>query len=495
MAGIAAFGGYIPRLRLQREAVFAANGWFASGLRGLARGERAIGSWDEDAITMAVEAARDCLSARDRGSVGRVMLASTSLPNADRQNSTIVKEGLALPDGVAALDVAGSQRAGTSALLDAFYAAAGGAGDILCIASERGLQKPGSESELTAAHGAAAMLVSGEEGAARFIGGHSSTIDFVDHFRAEGEAFDYHWEQRWVREEGYGKIVPATIGAALDKLGVAPSAVARFVMASPIKGVNVSAAKAAGIRPEAVVDPLAGNLGDAGTAQPLILLAHVLEQAAPGEVIMVVGFGGGCDVILLETTDAIVDARPARGVSGHLGDRKAEANYFRYLAFAGLIDLERGMRAELDQKPVLTAMYRERGTVLGLVGGKCRETGVVQFPRSPISVSQERRAIDTQDDYPLADLPAHIISYTADNLAYTPDPPGYYGNIEFQGGGRMMAEFVDLDDGVEVGMPVRMVFRIKAVDERRNFRKYFWKAAPDRVRIAAGNESQAAEEQ
>ena len=59
MVGIVAYGAYVPRLRLNRQAVYDANKWFAGGLRGLAKGERSMANWDEDSITMAVEAARD----------------------------------------------------------------------------------------------------------------------------------------------------------------------------------------------------------------------------------------------------------------------------------------------------------------------------------------------------------------------------------------------------------------------------------------------------
>ena len=55
--GITGYGGYVPRLRMQRSAISAAHRWMAPGLRG--KGHRAFCSWDEDSITMAVEAARD----------------------------------------------------------------------------------------------------------------------------------------------------------------------------------------------------------------------------------------------------------------------------------------------------------------------------------------------------------------------------------------------------------------------------------------------------
>ena len=120
MVGITAFGAYIPRRRLQRKAIAQANAWFAPNLVGGARGERAMANWDEDAVTMAVEAARDCLPAsdpaKDRGFVDAIYLASTTLPFADRQNAGIVAAALGLAEGISSFDLASSQRAGTSAM-------------------------------------------------------------------------------------------------------------------------------------------------------------------------------------------------------------------------------------------------------------------------------------------------------------------------------------------------------------------------------------------
>jgi uncharacterized OB-fold protein len=51
--------------------------------------------------------------------------------------------------------------------------------------------------------------------------------------------------------------------------------------------------------------------------------------------------------------------------------------------------------------------------------------------------------------------------------------------VQFDEGGRMMADFTDVDPGdVAVGMAMRMVFRIKEVDTQRGLPRYFWKAAP-----------------
>ena len=44
-----------------------------------------------------------------------------------------------------------------------------------------------------------------------------------------------------------------------------------------------------------------------------------------------------------------------------------------------------------------------------------------------------------------------------------------------------MMEFADTADGeLAVGLPLRMVYRIKEFDSKRGFRRYFWKATPVR---------------
>ena len=475
--GILAYGAYIPRLRLQRAAVVAANAWYAPGLKGLGKGERAMAGWDEDVVTMAVEAARDCLTGVDRATLAGVSLASTTAPFADRQNAGIVKEALDLSDDVATLDLGGSQRAGMSALLQALQSAAGGVGPTLCVAADKRAARPASEGELVYGDAAAALLVGPGPGIARLLATHSLSADFVDHFREAGEPFDYNWEARWVRDEGYAKLVPPAIARALAKAGLAASAIDAFVLPATARGLGAAMAKAAGIPAAAVRDTLAATVGEAGAAHPLLMLAHALETAKAGEKLLVIGFGNGCDVAVFEATGAAIV--PRRGVSGALARRRPEENYLKYLAFNGHLQLEKGMRAEFDQKQPLTALWRHRRAVLGLVGARSVETGTVQYPPSEIPVDGQVGTPVTQEPYPLAERFARILTHTADSLTYTPDPPAYYGMIDFEGGGRMNVEFCDVDAAdVAVGKRMRMMFRIKAVDEQRGFVRYFWKAAP-----------------
>ena len=474
-SGILSCGAYLPRLRLQRKSIAAANGWFAPGLRGLAKGERAMANWDEDSITMAVEAARDCMAGRDRTAIGQLVLASTTHPYSDRQNAGIAANALNLPSALGVLDVTGSQRAGTSALATAL--ASSTEKEILVAAAEHRRTKAASPQEMHYGDGAAAILVGKGKPIARLLAAHSETVDFVDHFRGSDAEHDYAWEERWIRDEGYMKIVPRALEAVLKAAGAKPESVTHFCMPCTLSRVGPAIAKRAGIAENAVRDTLGTVCGDTGAAHPLVLLVHALQDAKPGERILVASFGQGCDALLFEVTDAITQLPARSGVKGALARRKEEANYAKFLAFNDHVVLERGMRSETDKATPLSTLYRNRDMVTGLVGGKCRACGTMQFPSGRYCVNPKCNALDSQEPRPFSDVPASVMSYTADSLTYSPNPPHYYGMVQFEGGGRMMADFTDVD-AVEVGMPMRMMFRIKETDPARGFVRYFWKAAP-----------------
>jgi uncharacterized OB-fold protein len=338
---------------------------------------------------------------------------------------------------------------------------------------------PGSEAELANGDAAAGLLIGSGGPIARFLGAHSVTVDFVDHYRSAGMEVDYGWESRWVRDEGYAGLIGEALDTGLAALGIGSDAVDRLIVPVTARGVAAGLARQAGINSEAVADTLSLQVGEAGAAHPFLLLAAALELAGPGEKIVLLGFGQGVDLLLFETTAALASLPARRGVAGSLARGIEDDNYLRWLFHRGHLPMDRGMRAEADQKQPGTTLWRNRKAVLGLVGGRCTRTGTVQFPRSEISVNVNDHAAHTQEDYPLAEQRARIVSYTADNLTYSANPPAYYGMIDFDGGGRMTVEFADVTAAdVEVGREMRMMFRIKAVDEMRHNLRYFWKAAP-----------------
>ena len=355
-------------------------------MRGLSKGEKAIVNWDEDAVTMAVDAGRDCLAGRAKEEIDTVALASTTLPFADRLNSGIVKEALNLSDTIQAFDLTGGQRAGTTALMQAFDSNQ----TQLCLAADNRKARAGSESEMLQGDAAGAVLVGEGEPIATLCGSHSVTLDFVDHFRATGEDYDYAWETRWVRDEGFQTILGGAITQAIENIGIKADDIDHALIALPGRSLPPKFVRSLGFKPEAVADTLFNDVGYTGTAHPFVMLAAALERAKPNETILLASFGQGADVMVFETTKAVTRKRHAMGFEGGIANKSADENYLRYLFHRGQLDLEKGMRAEYDEKQPGTALSRDRKAVLGLIGGKCRETGAVQFPKTDISVAQNK---------------------------------------------------------------------------------------------------------
>ena len=484
MIGITGYGGYVPRLRLSRQAVAQANAWYAPQFAGR-KGTRAMSSWDEDSITMAVAAARDCLGPDgDRRKLRGLYLASDTLPFAERLNAGVVAGALTLADDIDAIDLGGSQRAALSAVAQAVARAQAGGGDSLVIATDHRKTLAGSSQELEYGDAAAALRIGAENVLAEYLGGGTLSVDFVDHFRAAGDDIDYHWEERWVRDEGIGKLVPRAIAAALAQAGVQAGRIEHFIFPSAFAKMDAQLAKACGIRAEAVASMHTDAIGDSGLPHGLLVLAQVLETAKPGQLILLAQFGSGAQALVFRVTESIGAFKPVRGISGWIARGAEERSYTKFLAFKGQLALERGMRGEQDKKTALSTAWRHRSALMGLVAGRCEVTGSVHFPPSRISYDQGKPLQDTQKPYPLADRPAKVLSWSAEYLSWHPAPPHHYGQVDFDGGGRILMDFTDLDVGeVDAGTAMEMVFRIKDTDERRGYTRYFWKATP--VRAAA----------
>ncbi len=469
--GISGFGAYIPQARLRRTVVAEANAWFDASLKSLGRGERGMCNWDEDAITMGVEAAADCLVGFDGFTPEAVYFASTTFPFLDRQNSVVLLEALNLPRRTRAMDVGASQRAATSSLLALLQSGRDG----MVVAAEHRRAKAGSRAEMLWGDAAAAVATGGGPLLAEFLGGESLATDFVDHYR--GGEFDYDWEERWIRDEGYLKIVPEAVNNLLAECGVAAADIDHFILPTEQARTPLAVAKRLGIDPKAIIDNQAATVGVAGAAQPILLLAKTLESAQAGELILLTGFGQGCDALLFRATGAIGGFKPARGVAGALAAGREETNYAKFLAFNDLIERDIGKRGETDKQTYLSGYNRRRDLVTAFLGGKCRLCGTVQIPREKYCVNPECGALDSQDPHPFADKQGTVLTWTADRLTFDWSPPAYFGMVQFDGGGKLMMDFTEVREGaIDSGSRISVHFRIRQFDPQRGFRKYFWKA-------------------
>ena len=475
MLGVSAHDVYIPRARLSKKAIAEANAWFDASLNSLAKGERAICNWDEDVITMAVEAAKNCLASSNASVIKSLYLASTTFPFTDRQNSVVVGEALNLESSIRAMDIGASQRAATSSLVSLLES--GTEGDSLLVSSEHRKSKAGSRSEMLWGDAAAALLLSRKNVIAECVAIETLAVDFVDHYRGEDSEFDYDWEERWIRDEGYLKTIPLTVKKLIKKANINVEQIKHFVLPSDQARTPGAVAKSIGITQEAIVDNQMASVGVAGAAQPIVLFSKALEIAEPEEYILLLGFGQGCDALLFKTTDKIAQYKPSTGAEKAIANRREETNYNKFLSFSGLIEKDFGKRGEVDKQTYLSGYNRRKDLLTGFIGGKCRVCGTVQIPREKYCVNPECHALDSQDDYCFSDKFGTVATWTADRLTFDWNPPAYFGMVQFDGGGKIMMDFTEVEEGkIDTGSRVSVHFRVRQFDSVRGFRKYFWKA-------------------
>jgi hydroxymethylglutaryl-CoA synthase len=480
MVGISSYGGYIPRYRINKMIIFGAMGWINPANIMNAQGEKAVANFDEDSVTMAVAAAADCVKGFDRADIGGVYFASTTASYRERLCANLVAGALAADEGIRTADFARGLKAGTTALLAALdTVGAGSADNVVVSASDCRLGKMGSVQELMFGDAAAAFLVSDKDVIAEFKGSYSTGHDFVDHFRGAETRYDRQWEERWIRDEGYGKFIPEAINGLCEKCGVAPGDFAKIIYPCYYGGARKKINKTLGFEPEKVEDNMQAVVGDCGTAQPLMMLAKALEAAKPGDKMLVIGYGSGCDALFFEVTDNIKKLAPRRGISGSLAKRADLDNYLKYLTWRRMVPADTGLRGEEQKWTRWTLQWRNHKMMLGMEASKCKKCGTQQFPPQRVCVNPECDAIDEMETVYVSDKGGTIFSFTSDMLAASINPPAVYGAVNINGGGRFVFDFTDcVVEDLAVGNPIDFSFRIKYYDDVRDITNYFWKAVP-----------------
>lgn len=485
--GILGFGAYVPQKRISRKSIFEAIGWINASLKPFAKGARAYANWDEDPITMGVAAAQACMgNAPQEAQAQALCFASTTAPFLDRQNAGIIAAALDLPKQTHCYDFAGSQRAALSALI---VASQNPKTRTLLTAAEQIPTQSASTMEILCGDAAAALLIGEGKPLAKLHGTKTIYADFVDHYRTANSKTDYVLEERWYRDEGLVKFAPQAILPLLEEAGIDAAQIAHFIVpvANPALARHIAAA--VDIKQTALADNLFDTCGYAGAAHAVLMLVHVLEKAKAGDWILATAFGQGCEAVLLQATDAISDiAKQEATLQDQLAHGIIEDNYTKFLAAAGRLDIDWGMRAERDNRTAQSVAYDKSRAIYGFIGGICSACQTPQFPKSHYCVNPECGALDTQTDYSFVDRLARVKSFTEDWLAFTRDPPLIYGNLSFEGGGNIFMEMTGCKTGdIAIGDLVAMQFRIKDIDTVRDFKRYFWKAVPVKTGKGGGD--------
>jgi uncharacterized OB-fold protein len=336
------------------------------------------------------------------------------------------------------------------------------------VAADARLAEPESELEPLLGDGACAALVGTEGVIAELVSAASVAEEFTHLSRTDRQPYVQLADGRFGTAYGFVPNVTEAVTAACRRAEVPPGTVAWFALAAPDARAAGDVAKKLGVDAGRVVASLLGEAGLLGTPDPLVLLSRALETAAPGDFVVVAGFGEGADALVFRATDHLPAARPAP-----LAERLARGlplpSYERYLRARGVLPVEPA--GELFNTYL---EWKELKQDVRLYGSRCEACGMVQYPQARVCVGC--RAQEKLVEQKLTRR-GRVFTYTIDNLAPSLEHPMPMAVIDLDDGGRVYLQMTDTGDGeCVVGAPVELTYRrLAELGETRN---YFWKARP-----------------
>ncbi|MDP2743691.1 MAG: hydroxymethylglutaryl-CoA synthase [Dehalococcoidia bacterium] len=471
MVGIVSYGAYIPIYRLKREELSRV--WAEAPQSG----EKAVANFDEDSITLAVEAGVDCLNDTPRDQVEALYFATTNPPYKEKLSASIIAAALDLRGELFSADFATSIRGGTMALRTAMDAInAGSSKNALVVAADCRTAAPNSESEHIFGDGGAALLLGKDNVAVKILDSLNLTSEFMDFWRTQADRFNRTWEDRFITEEGYQKILPEAVKKLMQRNKLTPKDIHRAVFYAPDARRHQAMARILGFDPNTQVqDPLLGAVGNTGAASVLMALVAALEDAKAGQKILLANYGDGADVFLLETTELVEKIKDRRAIKKHLAAKMALPSYGKYIKFRALMEWEAERRD--PDRSALTVLWRERNQVWRAHGNKCKACGTIQFPIQRIC--GKCHAKDNYEEVRLSGEKGKLFTFSMDERAVVADLPNVMSIVDFDNGGRFYCILTDRDPAkIEINMPVELTFR--NLHDGSGIHNYYWKARPVR---------------
>ncbi len=344
MAGIIGYGVDIPRYRIKVEEI--AKVWNddpESIKKGLNISEKSVPSIDEDAATIAVEAARRAVThgGVDPKEIGAIYVGSESHPYAVKPTATIVSQAIRTGNKLTAADLEFACKAGTAGIqmvmgmVDSKMIKYG-----MSIGSDTSQGRPSDALEYTASAGGAAFILGNEknEYVANILKTTSFTSDTPDFWRREGASFPSHGG-RFTGEPAYFKHVIGATKQLFEITGFKPSDFSYAVFHQPNGKFPLNVAKTLGFEEKQVKDGLLTPLiGNTYSGASMLGLAAVLDVAKPGEKILLTSFGSGAgsDSFAIEVSDGIENKRSRSvKVKDIIETRKIYIDYSIYLKNRG----------------------------------------------------------------------------------------------------------------------------------------------------------------
>ncbi len=334
-AAIRGYGAYIPYYRLPTTEI--ARVWKGGGSG--PNVEKAVASMDEDTVTMALEASRYAMKMAGADSLGAIFVGTESKPYAVKPTSTIVAQALGQHHTLAA-DIEFACKAGTEAIQ--VITGLIGSGMIetgLAIGMDTAQGRPGDELEYTAASGGAAYVIGKNDKKAIAVIDCSTSFvsDTGDFWRRAHERYPRHLS-RFTGEPAYFYHIENSVKTLFNETGHKPSDFTYAVFHQPNPRFPVEVATRLGFTMDQIKTGLLNpTIGNTYAGSSPIGLAAVLDEAKPGDKILLASFGSGAgsDAFCMEVLDGIERTKGINPTVKSMIEHRTKIDYSTYAKFRG----------------------------------------------------------------------------------------------------------------------------------------------------------------
>lgn len=334
--GIVGYGAYVPRYRIKAQEI--ARVW-GGAEEGLPVDEKAVPGLDEDTVTMSIEAARNAMARAEleAENLGAVWVGSESHPYAVKPSSTLVAEALGASGAILAGDWQFACKAGTEAMQAAIALVGSEMADYaLAIGMDTAQGRPHDALEYTAGAGGAAFVMGPAENAvATLEGSYSYVTDTPDFFRRAYQHYPEHGN-RFTGEPAYFAHTMEATSRFLDLMNLTPRDFQWAIFHQPNVKFPLQAAHQLGFtRDQVMPGLLVGKIGNTYAGASLIGMTNVLDNAKPGDRILLVSFGSGAgsDAFSYVVTDKLAERRDLAPRTSFYLTRREVIDYARYVRF------------------------------------------------------------------------------------------------------------------------------------------------------------------
>lgn len=431
------------------------------------KGQHAICYTDQDIITLAFDACQGLSK-----NIDAVLFATTTPVFKNRYHASYMTDLLNLPQGILALDLGTSVRAGTDAFLMADkLLSSTDYNNILIIAAEVYYPEIGKETRAAFGHAAVAMVLSSESGIAEIKRTKSYSSALAEDFKYKGESIQY--DARFARTEGFKN----NLALALKESQIDTADTNQVILHSPYAKIAFGQLKKAGfnLEKQLMKDEVISQLGNTGACHGLILLINALENRSKNQVedkkgnIILFDYLNGTNVIELSAINTTS--------SNTLNSTKiftAIETYQDYLQLRRQGKFTGRGYESIDVFSSEMISEREKDNLLYLKAQKCTKCGTVYF----MNAARCNTCHHTQFEPTQLSKKGTVYSQTSEYYFPNSFAPTNMIIIDLEGGGRMTVQqtddmFANDSNTIKIGDQVELVLRKMMENDKKP--NYFWK--------------------